>query len=245
MNGFRVAILVLLCLAVGLMFYAFAVLLPERQMQYEMYQTQLKINEYQMRQQEHDARMARLGAEVDAPEVAAARAAAAEEEKKNEADLTAAEESSVIASAKRKQEIEQAATAAEDAAKPSSLGTVTAYLEDCAVILFKPSGSIPANEGLNIAVRRDDYVVCEATVDGKDEESGQITAAVKPANFGGVQDPTAEANRKPRPGDEVIVSPFMSGRDLRLENMGGQPAGGADDKPQALPEIEAMLTPVP
>ena len=245
MNAFRATILVLLCLTVGLMFYAFAVVLPARQSQYEMYRTQLKINEYEKRQQEHDARMARLGADVDAPEVAAARAAAEEEDKKNSADLTAAEEHSVIASVKRKQEIEEAATAAEDAAKPSSLGTVTAYLEDCAVILFKASNTLPANEGLNIAVRRDDYIVCEAVVDGKDEESGQITAAIKPAHFGGVQDPVAEENRKPRPGDEVIVSPFLSGRDLRLENYGSQPAAEPAAEPQALPEIEAVLTPVP
>ncbi len=243
MNGFRATILVLLILTVGLMFYAFTVLLPARQDQYQMYQTQLKINEYEKRQMEHDARMARLGTEVDAPEVAAARAAAEEEAKKNEADLTAAEESSVIASAKRRQEIEEAATAAEDAAKPAPLGAVTAYLEDCAVLLFKADGSMPVNEGLLIAVRRDDYIVCEATVDGKDEESGQFTAALKQANFGGVKDPVAEENRKPRPGDQVIVSPFLSSRDLRLESY--TPPTPPAEEPQPMPEIEAILTPVP
>ena len=243
MNGFRATILVLLILTVGLMFYAFTVLLPARQDQYQMYQTQLKINEYEKRQMEHDARMPRLGAEVDAPEVAAARAAAEEEAKKNEADLTAAEESSVIASAKRRQEIEEAATAAEDAAKPAPLGAVTAYLEDCAVLLFKADGSMPVNEGLLIAVRRDDYIVCEATVDGKDEESGQFTAALKQANFGGVKDPVAEENRKPRPGDQVIVSPFLSSRDLRLESY--TPPTTPAEEPQPMPEIDAILTPVP
>lgn len=244
MNGFRATILVLLILTVGLMFYAFTVLLPARQDQYQMYQTQLKINEYEKRQMEHDARMARLDADEDTPEVAAARAAAEAEARKNEADLTAAEESSVIASAKRRQEIEEAATAAEDAAKPSSLGAVTAYLEDCAVLLFKAEGTMPVNEGLLIAVRRDDYIVCEATVDGKDEESGQFTAAVKQASFGGVKDPVAEENRKPRPGDEVIVSPFLSSRDLRLESY-TPPTTPAADEPQPMPEIEGILTPVP
>ena len=238
MNAFRATVLALLVLTVGLMFYAFVVLIPARQDQYQMYQTQLKINEYEQRQMEHDARMACLDASVDTPEMAAARAAAAEEEKKNEAELTAAEENSVIASAKRRQEIEEAATAAEDAAKPESLGAVMAYLEDCGVILFKASGSMPVKEGLLIALRRDDYIVCEATVDGQDEESGQYTAVIKQARFGGVEDPEAEANRKPRAGDEVIVSPFLSGRDLRLE------ADGAATS-QPLPEIEAVLTPVP
>lgn len=245
MNGFRITILVLLSLTVALMFYAFVELLPARQEQYQMYQTQLRINEYEKRQQEHDARMARLGVEVDTPEVAAAKAAAAEEEKKNEADLTAAEEHSVIASVKRRQEIEEAANAAEEAAKPSTLGTVTSYLEDCTVLLFKPNGSAPVNEGLIIAVRRDDYIVCEATVDGKDEISGQITAAVKYADFGGVADAAAEANQIPRPGDDVIISPFPSSRDLRLENyespeIPATPANG----PEPMPEIEGILTPV-
>ena len=246
MNAFRATVLVLLALTVGLMFYAFAVLLPARQDQYQMYQTQLKINEYQQRQQEHDARMARLGADADSPDVAAARVAAEEETKKSEADVTAAEESSVIASAKRKQEIEEASTAAEDAATPSSLGDVTAFLEDCGVLLFRANGSMPVNEGLLIAVQRNDYIVCEATVDGRDEESGQYTAAVKPAVFGGVKDPAVEENRKPRPGDSVIVSPFLSSRDLRLESY--EPAN-ADIKPaevpEKMPEIEAVLTPVP
>jgi hypothetical protein len=61
-----------------------------------------------------------------------------------------------------------------------------------------------------------------------------------------VEDPTAEANRKPRTGDEVIVSPFMSGRDLRLESgnisdLKPEPA----ETPQPMPEVDAVLTPVP
>ncbi len=246
MNAFRATILALLVLTVGLMFYAFVVLIPARQEQYNMYHTQLKINEYEKRQMEHDARMSRLSADVDTPEMAAARAAAAEEEKKNAEELNAAEENSVIASAKRRQEIEESTTAAEDASKPSSLGSVTAYLEDCAVVLFNASGNMPVNEGLLIALRRDDFIVCEATVDGRDEESGQYTAAVKQANFGGVDDPVAEANRKPRPGDEVIISPFLSGRDLRLEAEGAPGVDVPQEKaPAALPEVEAILTPVP
>lgn len=245
MNAFRATILALLVLTVGLMFYAFVVLIPARQNEYQMYQTQLKINEYEQRQMEHEARMTRMGADTDTPEMAAARAAAAEEDKKNAEELTNAEEHSVIASAKRRQEIEAASAAAaeeEDSSSAASLGSVTAYLEDCAVILFKADGSTPVNEGLQIALRRGDFVVCEATVDGRDEESGQYTAALKQANFGGVEDPAAEANRKPRPGDEVIISPFLSSRDLRLEAAGSQPAA---DAPQELPEIEAVLTPVP
>ena len=246
MNAFRASILVLLALTVGLMFYAFAVLLPARQEQYQMYQNQLKINEYQQRQQEHESRMARFDADADTPEVAAARAAAEAEAKKNEADLTAAEESSVLASARRRQAAEEVESAAAEPVVSSSVGVVTAYLEDCAVILFKAADAVPVNEGLNIAVRRNDYIVCEATVDGQDSESGQYTAALKLAEFGGVKDPEVEANRKPRAGDEVIISPFPSSRDLRMEGYTPllerqQPSV----EPKDLPEIEAVLTPVP
>ena len=246
MNAFRASILVLLALTVGLMFYAFAVLLPARQEQYQMYQNQLKINEYQQRQQEHESRMARFDADADTPEVAAARAAAEAEAKKNEADLTAAEESSVLASARRRQAAEEVESAAAEPDVSSSVGVVTAYLEDCAVILFKAADAVPVNEGLNIAVRRNDYIVCEATVDGQDSESGQYTAALKQAEFGGAKDPEVEANRKPRAGDEVIISPFPSSRDLRMEGYTPlldrqQPSA----EPKDLPEIEAVLTPVP
>ncbi|MBR5186173.1 MAG: 2-hydroxyacyl-CoA dehydratase [Akkermansia sp.] len=194
MNAFRATVLVLLVLTVGLMFYAFVELIPARQNEYQMYQTQLKINEYEQRQMEHEARMARMGADADTPEMAAARAAAAEEDKKSEEELTNAEEHSVIASAKRRQEIDAAANDEEDASAAAALGSVTAYLEDCAVILFKADGSTPVNEGLQIALRRGDFVVCEATVDGRDEEPGQYTAALKQTHFGGVEDPAAEAN---------------------------------------------------
>ena len=246
MNAFRASILVLLALTVGLMFYAFAVLLPARQEQYQMYQNQLKINEYQQRQQEHESRMARFDADADTPEVAAARAAAEAEAKKNEADLTAAEESSVLASARRRQAAEEVESAAAEPDVSSSVGVVTAYLEDCAVILFKAADAVPVNEGLNIAVRRNDYIVCEATVEGQDSESGQYTAALKQAEFGGAKDPEVEANRKPRAGDEVIISPFPSSRDLRMEGYTPlldrqQPSA----EPKDLPEIEAVLTPVP
>lgn len=243
MNGFRVTILVLLSLTVGVMFYAFVVLLPARQNQYEMYQTQQKINEYEKRQQEHEARMAGMAADAETPEVAAARAAAEQESRKNEADLTAAEESSVIASVKRRQEIEQAAAAVEEAtAHNTTVGSVTAYLQDCAVILFKASGNTPVHEGLQIALQRNDYIVCEATVDGRDKESGQYTATLKQVSFGGVQDPAVEANRVPRVGDRVIVSPFLSGSELRASSYEAQLP--AQDSTR-MPEIEAVLTPVP
>ena len=160
--------------------------------------------------------------------------------------MTAAEENSVIASAKRRQEMENTSADDDDTSQAAAIGTVTAYLEEHAVVLFKGHGTTPVNDGLLIALRRDDYIVCEAMVDGADEVSGQYTAAIKQVKFGGVEDPAAEANRKPRPGDEVIVSPFMSSRDLRME--AGESAGvdlKSAETSQKLPEVEDVLTPVP
>lgn len=257
MNGFRVTILVLLCLAVGLMFYAVAVLLPARQDQYELYQTQQKIQEYQQRDEAHRARMAQLQPEVDAPEVANARQAVESAAKEQEMKLTEAEEQSVIASAKRKQQISAARkevkAAAQDAAAVTALGTVAAFSKEWNSILFTLNGNQPVAEGLFVAVRRDgDYIVCEAVVDGRDEESGQVSATIKQAKFGGAD--LGIAQPEPVPGDEVIVSPYLNAGDLKsfgdfdavpavapAAAPQGAPAGGAAD----MPELEATLTPIP
>lgn len=257
MNGFRVTILVLLCLAVGLMFYAVAVLLPARQDQYELYQTQQKIQEYQQRDEAHRARMAQLQPEVDAPEVANARQAVESAAREQEMKLTEAEEQSVIASAKRKQQIsaarKEAKAAAQDAAAVTALGTVAAFSKEWNSILFTLKGNQPVAEGLFVAVRRDgDYIVCEAVVDGRDEESGQVSATIKQAKFGGAD--LGIAQPEPVPGDEVIVSPYLNAGDLK--SFGGfdaVPAGVPAAAPQGapagesadMPELEATLTPIP
>lgn len=252
MNGFRITILVLFCLVVGLMFYAVAVVLPARQEQYDLYQSSLKIKDYEQRNAEHQARMERLNPSTEAPEVETARNAALESEQQREQALTEAEESSVIAAAKRKQEERAAAEEAERnraAANADSnhMGRVAAFDAEWNVILFVPETKTPLNNGLEVAVRRGEQIVCEAVVDGKDEESGQVSATVKPANFG---DSTQNIELpKPQAGDEVILNPFLTGRDLRLQqdnsNFGDPKAmDPAAPKPQPLPEVEASLIPV-
>ena len=81
-------------------------------------------------------------------------------------------------------------------------------------------------------------------MDGRDEESGQYTAAIKQTVFSGAKDAEAEANRQPRPGDQIIVSPFLSSRELRMEGYNPQQEV-QQDAPRQLPEIEDILTPVP
>ena len=46
--------------------------------------------------------------------------------------------------------------------------------------------------------------------------------------------------------NDVIISPFPSSKDLRLEDYGSQdiPVPAADNAPEPMPEIEGILTPV-
>ncbi len=250
MNGFRVTILVLFCLTVGLMFYAVTVVLPAQQERYNVYQAAEKSKEYELREYDHRLRMEQLAPETDTPEVKNARESAEESERQREQAINEAEEISVIASARRKQEEREAQAAAEAAREeqnqPISLGTVKAFDAEWNVILFLPQADTPVSEGLEIAVRREGKLICEAVVDGKDEQSGQVSAAIKQADFGATM-PGVEIP-EPQVGDEVIISPFESSKQLRLQNVDNfgtpdrQPASQTTDK--QLPEVEATLTPI-
>ena len=255
MNAFRVTLLVLFCLTVGLLFYAVTVLIPARQEQYELYRTNLKINEYQQRNSEHAARMAQLNPEVEAPEVSTARSEAEEAENRRRQELTEAEESSVLASAKRKEE-RQTGEHHTEVTTPAALGHVASYNSEWNSILFTPETDAPLNDGMVIAVRRGDYVVCEAVVDGRDEESGQVSATIKQAVF--AASGSAPANLPtPQVGDEVIPTPFLSGSELRREQSGfgavpaaaeeggSAPQASGEAPAGALPEVEGGLVPLP
>lgn len=213
MNGFRVTILVLFCLTVALMAYAVTVVIPGRQEQYEVYRTLQKSNEYEQRNAEHRARMEKLGPEVEAPEVETARSEAEEGERKRQQEINEAEESSVLAAARRKEEERAALDAAEEAAAPAVLGRVTSYNAEWTSFLFTPEGNVPLNDGFAVDVYRGKQLVCEAVVDGRDEESGQVSAAVKPviiSSPGGGAPLLAQLT--PAPGDTVVASSLMRDR---------------------------------
>ena len=78
-------------------------------------------------------------------------------------------------------------------------------------------------EGTIVAVRREGVVLCEATVDFRDEESGQVGATLKPQEFGKAQFNIEAEKLQPKPGDEVVYSPFASARELRADNSFLQP----------------------
>lgn len=263
MNGFRVTILVLLCLAVGLMFYAVMVIVPGWQNQYSEYQASMKIAEYQQRNDHHRQRMEQFSPDAEAPEVATARAMAEESARKDEQALNEAEESSVIAAARRKEEAALARQAVEEAEAPQPLGLVAAFNPEWNSLMIRPVSDVPMATGFVVAVRREGGIVCEAVIDGRDEESGQYSATVKVAELGTVA-PQPVEKRTPAVGDEIIETPFPSSRELRggsdflppaaVKNIGASEGADAAFLPslptepstrETLQELDATLTPVP
>lgn len=255
MNAFRITLLVLLALVIALMFYAIQVVVPGWQGRYDEYVATQRVNELQMRTDAHLARISQLAPEVDSPEVASARLADAEVVRSNEQMLNEAEEQSVIAAARQAEEAKQVRETRPEPDTPAVLGQVAAYDAEWGVLLIRPLSDLPMNNGMVVAVRRAGTVVCEATVDGMDEESGQYSATVKAVSSGAIK-------VQPQAGDEVIVSPFLSAGELRNESGMHSPAatpapipapaGQSDDLPSlplegsnGLPEHEATLTPVP
>lgn len=225
MNGFRVTILVLLCLAVGLMFYVVAYMIPQQQERYDAYQAAQSQDAYQQRKDEHQRRMEELDPEHESDAVAEARAAAEKAQQERLKKLTEAEESSVLADARRKQEETMAQKADEEVDESRPIGLVTSYNQEWNSVLFKPVTQSPINIGLVVALRRDNNIVCEAEVDNVDQESGQVSAQIKQSHFssaadgGAVQDGLLPEDKMPAVGDEVIITPFETVRDLREDNM--------------------------
>lgn len=252
MNGFRITILVLFSLTVALMFYAVTVVIPARQDQYDMYRTMQRSSAYDQRNAEHRARMEQLGPDVEAPEVSEARSEAEEAERKRQQEITEAEESSVLAAARRKEEERAARDAAEEAAAPTPIGRITSYNEEWTSFLFQPSGNSPLNDGLAVDVYRGKQLVCEAVVDGRDEESGQVSATVKPVVISAL---AGAQKLTPAAGDTVVISSMADARSnmsadenfgaalkqMEQGNMTQQlPQGGAQPAPADAPSPAAQ-----
>lgn len=225
MNGFRITVLTLLCLSVGLMFYAVLFVIPSWQEDYRIYQSSVRIAEYEKKNDIHKQQMRVYDAGTETPEVQQARMDQEEAARKNEVTLNQAEESNVLAAAKRKEEAARAEAERrqKEAANPVSavIGVVAAYDENWNSIMIKPKVPEVFVPKTVVAVWRDKMVVCEAVVDALDVQSGQVSATVKEVDFGeGTNiDP---AKLRPHAGDEVIVSPFETASELR--NEGGEPS---------------------
>jgi hypothetical protein len=170
--------------------------------------------------------------------LAGAYSVADEADRNAEKSVYEAEERAVIEEAKRKAMAAQEQKAREERAAEKTIGLVTAFNKEWLSIMFKPAVTDVINEGVIIAVRREGIVICEATVDLKDDESGQLGATLKPQEFGKSQANVDVEKLLPQVGDEVIYSPFASARELRAENPFVKPA------PLSVPRPEDGVAPL-
>lgn len=233
MNGFRMTVLALLVLVVGAMFYAIFVFLPGMQADRNIYEISRNTAANAQREADHRVKVSGYGESPENEELASEAAAADAAARKT---VYEAEERAVIEEAKRKAEaaLEREVQEADEAGK--AIGLVTSFNKDWVSIMFKPVVKEPLGDGTIVAVRREGVVLCEAVVDLRDEESGQLGATMKPQEFGKAQANIDEAKLLPQPGDEVIYSPFASARDLRADNSFLRPA------PLSVPRRDAAQT---
>lgn len=248
MNGFRVTILTLLCLSVGLMFYAVLVLVPEWQGNYRAYESSKRIMQYDKKNDIHRRQMAVFDPNYESPEVEQARLGVEETERRSELTLNAAEENKVLESAKRR-EAEARAKAADDKAggvSSATIGVVDSYDPEYEYIIIRPAVRAAFPIKAMLAVRRDKRIVCEAVVTRVDEETGYVVANVRFAQFATAADSGVDASSQvPAAGDEVIPSPFLSVEELRR----GEGAGASAMLPGASDASDASdsdrIPPVP
>lgn len=249
MNGFRITILTLLCLSVALMFYVVLYEIPSWQDEYKTYRSTVRISEYDKKSDLHRQQMRALDPAVESPEEEQARLADEEADRLNEQSLQEAEERVIVDAARRREEAAQARARAEaeakaeeeaKAAQPQTIGIVASYDQEWSCIMIKPAVVSAFGQGTVLAVRRNGRIVCEAVVDGLDVASGQVSATVKMEQFGADGEMPQVV---PIVGDEVIISPFLSGEELRAD------AAVETATPIAAPttfsDAPAQLTPLP
>ncbi|MDO4751061.1 MAG: hypothetical protein Q4A24_03045 [Akkermansia sp.] len=216
MNGFRIAILTLLVLVVGLLFYVVIGVLPNQKKSYDLYvmskntptqQTDVDDADASAAPTEADERLRRLREEQTQTD----EQSLAEEERRTVA----------LAEEQRRRESEAAmADQLDDEAAQAPLGLVTGVAPSEGFLSFKPMGKDVISKGLIVAVRRgeSDYVICEAEVDYLHEESGEYIANIREQDFSSSVDKDSTEKLIPAVGDQVIISPFASAQQLRADN---------------------------
>ncbi len=270
MNRFRVTLLSLLALAVVALLCVVTIFQSNQEANYEAYLASVKANERQQQLAAHQDKMRHIGPQEDNGPGADALKAAREQQEKR---VTEAEERNVLASAARKDaalaqqkaeaEAEEARKAAEAAAaaereanREKPLGLVASYNQEWGFIMIKPVTNEPMPSGMVVAVRRGDFIVCEAEIgeEEQDEQSGErhISATIRETQFTKGLPQYNAGKTIPAVGDEVIISPYMSSRDLRTEDPAEvlpapfSPAEPATTPaPEGLQEVPATLIPLP
>ncbi len=250
MNGFRITLLSLLALAVVALLCVVTVFQSNQEANYEAYLASVKASERQLMIAAHQDKMKRIGPQEEAGAAADALRAAREQQEKQ---ITEAEERNVLATAVRKDaaKVEQAAQAEANAEKP--LGLVSSYNKDWGFIMIKPVSAEPLPSGMVVAVRRGEHIVCEVEIGEEelDEQTGNrlISATIRENQFTQGGGNISADKFDPAVGDEIILSPYLSSRDLRTaEPAGMQPApypSAEAPQQEGLQEVEATLTPMP
>ncbi len=247
MNGFRVTLLVLLTLAVVALLCIVTLFQSSQEANYEAYLASVKASERQQLLAAHHERMKRIGPQEESGPGADALKAAREQQEKQ---VTEEEERNVLASAVRKDaaKVEQAAVQEASAEKP--LGLVSSYNREWGFIMLKPVTEEPLPSGMIVAVRRGDNIICEVEIgeEEKDEQTGErlISATIRESQFTQGSGNISAEKFEPAVGDELIISPYLSSRDLRASDPAGMPLAPADTPAgEGLQEVPATLTPMP
>ncbi len=250
MNVFRVTLLILLALAVAALLGIVTVFQSNQEANYETYLANVKANERKQLIAAHQDKMKRLGPQEENPAEAEALKAAREAQKKQ---VTEQEERNVLASAMRKDasKVEKAATQEALAEKP--LGLVASVNAEWGFVMIKPVSEEPMPSGMVVAVRRQDKIICEVEIgeEEKDEQTGatHISATIRQNQFTQASGNISADKFIPAVGDEIIISPHLSSRELRAEaQQQGVPLPLLPDtapQQEGLQEVPATLTPMP
>ncbi len=245
MNGFRVTLLILLTLAVVALLCIVTVFQSNQEANYEAYLASVKASERRQMLAAHHDKMRRIGPQEENGAGTAALQAAREEQQKQ---VTEEEERNVLASAVRKDadKVEQVATAEANAEKP--LGLVSSYNQEWGFIMIKPVSDEPMPSGMVVAVRRGDNIICEVEIgeEERDDQTGErlMSATIRENQFTQGSGNISADKFAPAVGDEIILSPYLSSRDLRTADPAAMPAAPAPAQ-EGLQEVPALLTPLP
>jgi len=222
MSPFRIILLSLLSLAIILLFYIIAYLIPNQRAQYIHYQSNERTASISNRHKLHEARMSAISSDVESSPLNKAIRNAEETKKKNDQALIEAEEQNLIAEAIRqeraarlaqvqldretKQEAMKQKAMKQKAMKQESIiGYVSSYDPNWAVLIFDPSGKSDLSKGTRIAVQRNAGIIVEASIEEFDQASGLWSASVHTNSVS-----KNSNNIIPVVGDIVIIFPLES-----------------------------------
>ncbi len=243
MNGFRVTILILLALAVVALLGIVTVFQSNQEANYEAYLASMKASERQKMLAAHQDKMRRIGPQEDGGSGEEALNAAREQQEKQ---VTEEEERNVLASAVRKDAARVEEEATQEASAEQPLGLVNSYNKEWGFIMIKPVTAEPLPSGMVVAVRRGDNIICEVEIGEEelDEQTGArlISATIRENQFTQATGNISEDKFAPAVGDEIIISPYLSSRDLRTAEPTAIPDAPAQE---GIQEVPAPLTPMP